>query len=159
MSKTHQIKWTERASVDRNTRRHLPQLISWYFDFGRALLAQDIAPSDLHRLRLATKRVRYTLELFQDRYGPGLETRMNQLRHVQQLLGELNDVVAARQLLAGRIPGRNHQRLVEKSLADRLAAKLGEFRTYWAQVFDAPDQERRWTHYLGRAARAPRRRA
>ncbi|MEI9973986.1 MAG: CHAD domain-containing protein [Ignavibacteriota bacterium] len=51
--------------------------------------------AELHVIRLATKRVRYTLELFRPCYGPGLELRITSLQRLQQLLGEVNDCAAA----------------------------------------------------------------
>ncbi len=157
MGKAHDIVWDVRASAARNARRNLPQLMSWYFAGGRALLANDASPSKLHELRLATKRVRYTLELFRECYGTGLGTRLTELRHVQQLLGELNDTVAAGRLLA-KPTARPHQGRIEKFLEDRLSAKMQEFRRYWSENFDAPGQEQRWTQYLGLDAGAQQRR-
>ena len=95
-----QITWDEKRTAGENARRELPALVSLYFSRVREELANRPTPARLHRLRLATKRLRYTLELFRPCYGPGLEARLAELRKVQQRLGELNDCVAAWDLLS-----------------------------------------------------------
>ena len=88
----------------RNARRQLPPLVQAYFARVRELLAADPPPAELHAIRLATKRLRYSLELFRPCYGPGLETRLAALQSLQQILGEVNDCVAAERLLEDLLP-------------------------------------------------------
>jgi CHAD domain-containing protein len=159
MSKPHQVEWDEKANAAANARRELPALVARYFASVRELLAKAPPPPELHRLRLATKRLRYTLELFRPCYGPGLETRMAELRAVQQLLGEVNDSAATGRLLAKAMPESAQRAQVEKFLAERAAQKAQEFRRHWDKVFDAAGRERRWMDYLKRQARIPSRRA
>jgi len=156
MGKASQIRWDEQQPVARNARRELPGLVTGYFERGRALLAKDPSPAKLHRLRLATKRLRYTLELFRAIYGPGLETRLEELRQVQQLLGDINDSEAARRLLAKVMKGSPQENVVAEYLRTRAGAKAQEFRKHWADVFDAPGRERWWTLYLATRAREHR---
>ncbi len=157
MTKIRQIEWDEKSGAAANARYHLPRLMADYFVAVRGVLEQDPPPDKLHQLRLASKRVRYTLELFRPCYGPGLEARLAALRRVQQLLGEVNDAVAARHLLHKAVPaGSPQSRRVQKLLATRAARKAGEFRKHWAKVFDAPGQFAWWTGYLARTGRAPR---
>ena len=159
MSKLHQAEWDERAGAAVNARRELPRLAASYFARVRELLADDPSPPKLHRLRLLTKRLRYTLELFRPCYGPGLDTRLAALRRIQQSLGEVNDSAAASRLLSKSMSTASPQRAhVLRFLEERAAVKAGEFRKDWVEVFDAPGQERWWTTYLARHARAPSRR-
>jgi len=144
--KPYRGRWDERADVAANARRELPRLAADYFARARKLLAEDPPPAKLHALRLDTKRLRYTLELFRPCYGPGLEARLQGLRQVQQLLGEVNDSVAAAALLPKGARGR-------RFLENRAEAKAQEFRKHWAEAMDAPGQEERWTAYLARNAR------
>ncbi len=153
VAKAPKIEWDERASAARNARRHLPELMSWYFALGRDLLARNASPQELHLLRLATKRLRYTLDLFREVYGPALEERMGELRHLQQLLGELNDTVAAGPLLTQAVAGRLRPGIA-KFLERRLNLKLQEFGSYWSETFDAPGRETEWIRFLGIAAAA-----
>jgi CHAD domain-containing protein len=159
MSKLHQANWDERAGAAVNARRELPQLAASYFAQVRALLADDPSPARLHRLRLLTKRLRYTLELFRPCYGPALDTRLAALRRIQQLLGEVNDSAAAGRLLSkSMIPASPQRARILRYLEERASVKAQEFRKDWAEVFDAPGQERCWTTYLARHARTPGRR-
>jgi CHAD domain-containing protein len=146
MSKRKHGTWDAGAGAGANARRELPQLAADYFAQVRKTLAKDPTLPELHRVRLATKRLRYTLELFHPCYGPGLETRLAALRAVQQVLGEVNDSVAAAKLLPKSMRARE---FVER----RGEAKAEEFRKHWAEVFDAAGQERLWTGFLARSAR------
>jgi len=159
MSKLHRVAWEERAGAAVNARRELPHLAASYFARVRALLADDPSAPKLHRLRLVTKRLRYTLELFRPCYGPGLDTRLAALRRIQQSLGEVNDSTAAGRLVSKSMSAASPQRArILHFLEERAAAKAEEFRKDWSEVFDAPGQERWWTTYLARHARTPGRR-
>jgi len=133
--------------------RELPKLISKYFSTVRKALAKNPSPPELHRLRLATKHVRYTLELFRSCYGPGLESRIDELRDVQQILGEINDCAATVRLLKTMpaSPDRKQSVAFLDAQADR---KAHLFRTQWTEKFDAPGRERWWVTYLERQATA-----
>jgi CHAD domain-containing protein len=157
MVKASRVRWNEGEKVEANARRLLPELVAGYYAGGRKLLAGSPAPKEMHALRLQTKRLRYTLELFRPCYGPGLETRLAELQQLQKLLGEINDCVAAGRLLAKELKGVAGKRM-EDFLDGRAAAKTQEFRKLWAQDFDALGKERKWTDYLSRSARRPARR-
>jgi CHAD domain-containing protein len=156
MAKIQRLKWDERLGPAPNARRQLPPLVSAYFSRGRAAAASELSPARLHRFRLATKRLRYTLELFRPCYGPGFETRLAALHHVQQLLGEVTDGSAAIRFLdeAALATSRQGSRAVD-FLRRRTALKQSEFRKHWVEVFDAPSRERWWITYLSRHSRPP----
>jgi CHAD domain-containing protein len=124
--------------------------MSDYFARVRTLIAQNANAETLHGIRLASKRVRYTLELFIPCYGPGLETRIASLRKVQQLLGDMNDAAVASKTLD--LPDASP---LQAFLAKRVQEKTKEFRAYWEKNFDAPGREAWWTDYLARHARVP----
>jgi CHAD domain-containing protein len=160
MSKLPRAGWDERAGATANARRELPRLAAGYFAQVRALLAEDPSPVKLHRVRLLTKRLRYTLELFRPCYGPGLETRLAALHRIQQSLGEVSDSAAAGRLISKSMSAASPQRArILHFLDERAAIKAQDFRKDWAEVFDAPGQERWWTTYLTRHARTTGRRA
>ena len=146
MGKGRRTGWNEREDATANARRELPRLAAEYFARVRRVLEKEPSPEKLHRLRLATKRLRYTLELFRPCYGPGLETRLAALRDIQQSLGEVNDCIATARMLPKSAPARAW-------LDRRTSAKAEEFRKRWAQEFGAPGQESRWTAYLSRNVR------
>lgn len=158
MSKPLRITWDGQSPPADNARQYLPQLVADYFARGRELLSRHPKPAELHALRLATKRLRYTLELFRSCYGPGLGLRIAALRELQQLLGEINDTAAAERTLDAVLNGRSPQRTrIESFLRRHGEAKAAEFRKQWREVFDAPGQERWWTSYLTRRSRKPAR--
>ena len=101
MARNRRIEWDEKAGVLPNARRELPRLVAAYFSRVREVLAEDGSPRKLHRLRLASKRLRYTLELFRPCYPAGLEERLDALKKLQDWLGEVNDAVASARLLRG----------------------------------------------------------
>jgi len=144
MAKKPQIEWDPLLGPAANARRHLPPLAGAYFAEARTLLAQAEEPAKLHRLRLISKRLRYTLELFRPCYGPGLELRVQALKRVQDLLGDINDAVASAALIE-YLP--NSVRM-KRYLHDRAAEQAAAFRTEWQEHFDARGQEAWWTGYL-----------
>lgn len=55
---------------------------------------------DFHRLRLALKKLRYTTEFFEGLYDrPLMGPYLDKLKSLQDVLGEMNDAVAARAML------------------------------------------------------------
>jgi CHAD domain-containing protein len=157
LSKLPHKAWDDRASAALNARRRLPSLVTAYFEQVRTMLADDPPPAKLHRLRLATKRLRYTLELFRSCYGPGFEIRLADLRQAQQLLGEINDCTASASLIAQAVKDPAQANQVAGFLDQAARQKAAFFRERWTGTFDAPGRERWFTGYLTRQTRAPRR--
>ena len=131
--------WNQRASAAANARRHLPRMMSKYFVEVRDALTQKQSPARLHPIRLASKKVRYTLELFRSCYRTAeFDARMEALKDVQTSLGEVNDAVAAWRLLRKMMPHSPHREALREFLKSRAAKKAEEFRKHWAEQFDAP---------------------
>ena len=144
-------RWDEAASAAQNARRVLPGLLQAYFEEGRALAGSQPAPAELHRLRLATKRLRYTLELFRPCYGPGMEGRLGGLRKIQQYLGEINDCAATERLLDEHLAPRSPLRArLAAFLRARRIQKIAQFKACWRASFDRPGELERWADYLAR---------
>jgi CHAD domain-containing protein len=148
------MRWDKRTGVAANARRQLPPMVAAYFSQVREFLAADAPPRRLHRVRLASKRLRYTLELFRPCYPAGLEERLEALKKLQDWLGEVNDAVASGSLLRAAL---KRQPKVRKFLEDRAGEKAAEAVRYWKETFDAPGQEAWWTDFLAKNARTPRR--
>jgi CHAD domain-containing protein len=147
--------WDESSDAVANARTVLPKLVEEYFALGRELLASEPSPPELHQLRLASKKLRYTLELFKGCYGPGLAERIEALKILQQMLGDINDTVAAERTIAGILVAQTPESQRTVDFLRKLGAeKAARFREHWAAVFDAPGRERWWTEYLARQARA-----
>jgi CHAD domain-containing protein len=142
--------WDERASAAVNARRRLPHMMSEYFAEVREALTGKHSPAALHRVRLASKKVRYTLELFRPCYGAaGFDARLQALKDVQTSLGDVNDAVATWRLLAKLMPHAPRREALREYLKKRAAEKAEEFRAQWTERFDAAGQEQWWTDFLG----------
>ena len=142
--------WKGNRTVRENLQKRLPRLTADYFAAGRVALAPGTTWDEMHQFRLTTKRFRYTLESFREAYGPGLNTRIEKLRGVQTFLGDINDLVVTAAMVS-------EQTDVVATLGKKAEGKTAKLRDWWANVFDAPGEERRWTLYLSRyACRPPR---
>jgi CHAD domain-containing protein len=147
------MEWSERSGPGANAKRELPRMMSDYFVQVRDAIAAKTSPADLHKIRLASKKVRYTLELFRPCYGPGFNERLAALKGVQTSLGDVNDAVAAADLIRDAMPRSAQRKTLRAYLKKRAAEKAEEFRVHWMETFDAEGQERWWLEFL----RKPRR--
>ena len=154
MADTGRIAWDGNASVAENAGRELPRIVADYFAEGRRVLAAERSARRLHRLRLKSKNLRYTLELFRPCYPTGLEDRLAELKKVQDWLGASNDAAVAANL-AGRRALKKHPELRE-ALEKRATAQAAAFTRYWKRTFDANGQEAWWTDFLAKKARDPK---
>ncbi len=93
--------------------RHLPKTAGRMLDRQvarvkkRGRTARSREEGDLHRLRIALKKLRYTAEFFAPLY-PRRKVRryLKQLRGLQNHLGDLNDVANVRAVVADLLRGR-----------------------------------------------------
>jgi CHAD domain-containing protein len=144
--------WKRKLDLRDNLQRRLPLLAAEYFQAGRDALGADSNWEQMHRFRLLTKRFRYTLEIFDKAYGPGLTTRIESLRSIQTQLGDINDCIVTSRMLES-VAGMQAARESLAAKAEKLTAKL---RRYWKVRFDAPGQCERWVRYLGVYACRPK---
>ena len=63
----------------------------------------DASPETLHALRIAFKRLRYTVDCFSDVLGPTAEAYNEKIKVLQDHLGALNDLTVAQSTLRGLI--------------------------------------------------------
>ncbi|MBL8179245.1 MAG: CHAD domain-containing protein [Bryobacterales bacterium] len=142
--KHRNIRWQPDAEVADNLREALPQMAKHYFRAGRKAAKKKAAAEDLHQFRLRTKHFRYLLEFFAPFYGRRLTRPMDSLRHMQTLLGELNDYAVTRAML------RSEPETAKlMSHLDTLeTARRHEFRAYWREIFDKEGQQERWMALL-----------
>ena len=145
------IQWDLAATAGENARAQLPSLAGGYFKAGREALEAARSPAELHAFRLRTKRLRYTLELFRGSYGPSLEQRIDSLKEVQTVLGDINDCAVALRVAKKLLASHSaHYRKVERFLNARVTRLAAGFRKHWREEFDAPGREDWWVGYLAR---------
>lgn len=125
-------------------------LLKEYFEAGRAAARPGSTAEQLHAFRLDTKRLRYTIELYRALYGPGLAARLEDLRRIQELLGQANDHVVAAERLRERARTDMTLQPALAWLENQAKALQASFRRYWRERMDEPGIEVRWTNYLRR---------
>jgi inorganic triphosphatase YgiF len=109
----------------------------------------DLPEEELHRLRIAGKKLRYVADFFRSLYPKKPTTKfIAALAEVQDQLGSLNDAIVSRQLLLaleGRIANTNDieaarhaSGLVMGWQAARIDRDLAGFQSTWRQLRDRP---------------------
>jgi CHAD domain-containing protein len=123
----------------------LPPMIEDLFPAGRAAARAGSDHRAMHQFRLKTKRVRYTLEIFEPVYGPKTARIMKLLKGLQEKLGAINDCATTLEMI---------RRDREAATAVRLLAgqREAEFRTYWKKNFGAREKAQ-WKAVLSAADR------
>ncbi len=102
-----------------------------FFDFGDKADAAR-SPKKLHRLRIATKKLRYTLELDGRSH--------DQIQELQSNLGHIHDLDAIRQILANQ-PGAKK---VLHPASKKQRKRIREFRDCWKSEFAGNKNRTRW---------------
>jgi len=111
--------------------RVIEPMLAEFASRGKRALGPKASIDRIHRLRIETKRVRYTLELFAPVYGASLDGSTERLKSLQSVLGAISDCEAVREMI-GRQGG---DRRIESALRRQMSGKLGEFRRLWADSF------------------------
>jgi hypothetical protein len=78
------------APVIDNARRVLAVRIAEFYAFEPIVSHPELSEA-LHDLRISTKRLRYTLELFRPQFGKAGERQIERVKAFQELLGTLHD--------------------------------------------------------------------
>jgi CHAD domain-containing protein len=129
-----------RAPSQESARRLLPAMMEDLFRAGRQAARPESNAREMHQFRLKTKRVRYTLELFETVYGDKTKPMMGSLKGLQAKLGAINDCATTLEMIRR-----------DRGAADavrRLAGKReAEFRMYWKKHF-GPRARVRWKAVL-----------
>ena len=140
------------ANIGQTARQLLPAMAQDFFRHGDEGADPQAVPREMHRFRIASKRFRYTLELFTPLSGAALNPKLEAIRHGQAVLGDINDFETVRNLL-NRYEGAA---AVAAWLKKRQRRKLLEFREYWNATFTPKEERRRWIDFLEHLAAEPR---
>jgi CHAD domain-containing protein len=115
-----------------------PRLLKEFFRAGREAM-RHLTEERLHALRLAGKRLRYTVELL----DPSAVDRLRELKRLQEELGAINDCATARLLVDDT--GFHHW------LANEQERHLGRFKDTWRCSFGVLGARESWQLFLKHA--------
>ncbi len=123
----------------------MAELIPRYWRSGRVAAQPEASWTELHQFRLATKQLRYTMELFASIYPRGIPSRLDVLKKVQTHLGKVNDCDAARGLKAIA-----RDAALDAWLAERQQTEREEFVKTWAEEQKRSRAGANWVGYFAR---------
>ena len=96
------------GTLAENARKILAVRTAEYFSYAPIVDIPE-AVEQLHALRIAAKRLRYTLELFRDVFGQRGDALIDQIKAVQEDLGEIHDHDVRLDLIAAELTELAHE--------------------------------------------------
>lgn len=124
--------------VGYNVERVLPPLLERYFAKGDRLVKRHASPEKLHRFRIRTKHLRYTLELYEEA-APWLQKPLREFKKLHDVLGFLHDQYTLQLLLEQRQAAaadsaarREYRRLLAHCVARQRRLRLDFMRDWKA---------------------------
>lgn len=128
--------------------RILPEMLEDFLRRGNATVESNAGAEELHAFRIASKKFRYTLEIFAPLYGAKCQHNLEKLKRIQDLLGENNDWATVEKLLE---QNKGIETLIAW-LQNRQRRTTEEFYEFWQQEFQGIEEWQSWM-----AARRPAR--
>ncbi len=102
-------------------------------------------PRDLHKVRIAAKKLRYTLEMVAPRHP-----RLEEIKRLQADLGRINDYETARTLIEDESSGP----AVAGEFKRKQQKKVRAFRSAWSATLADGATARKWIRELSAATKA-----
>jgi len=130
------------GTVDENARRILAVRIAEFYSHAPALDDPD-AVEELHALRIGAKRLRYTLELFEDLFGPLGQQQIKRVKQLQEVLGNIHDLDVRIALINEELSGLANEQLKQLDQAMRSIDTDQHRATITAALRPPPDDPRR----------------
>jgi CHAD domain-containing protein len=88
--------------------------------YGYVPYIHDPAQADeLHRMRIAAKHLRYSLEIFRSCFGPDIDDRIDDVKSIQEQIGQIHDCDVLIELLQSHLAvlaQREHEHLLNVAL-------------------------------------------
>ncbi|MCU1273246.1 MAG: inorganic triphosphatase [Bryobacterales bacterium] len=137
-----------KSTIARTAQRMLPRMAQQFFERGNEAAKTKASPRELHQFRIASKKFRYTLELFTSVYGPPLNSSLEKIRNAQRLLGDINDCETVHDMLSQYKAADTLTSWLKK----RQRRKMEQFQRYWTETFSADGELRKWSALLSRPA-------
>ena len=107
------------------------------FDRGDKAGKAKSSPKALHRLRIAAKKLRYTLELGSNGIS---KKKIDKIGELQSKLGRIHDLEAVRELLKD-YPGSKKLRATMRRKQRELSR---EFHKFWSAEFESKKRQQAW---------------
>jgi CHAD domain-containing protein len=143
-----------RMAIAETARGILPKMAADFLDRGKGAAQAKLSPEKLHSFRIASKKFRYTLELFTPLYGTSLNAWLESVKGIQTVLGDINDCETVAQIIAdykGSGPAAGW-------LKKRQRRKVEQFSRIWLKEFGDAETVRtriRSLSHPGQALRKP----
>lgn len=135
--------WEPQARPEAEAALRLPGLFAELFDAAESMMESGDA-AGFHDLRRLIRRLRYSLEMFQDFYDSA-DQRISAIQDLQHKLGDLNDL----NVTAGLV----HDKKVAAALREQASTHVAAFREFWRSHFDRPGQRDEWMNWLAHPKR------
>ncbi len=136
-----------RATLADNARRILAVRIAEFYGY-QPFVHQEFAIEQLHNLRIAAKRLRYTLELFRSVFGDSGETNIQRMKILQEDLGHIHDVDVRRELISHEIITLANEQLAEVNAQLAVAPASAHRAILTSALRPPPDDPRRGLYAL-----------
>lgn len=130
------LELTSTAAKNGSNRREIPpaaqhmvtEMAAEFLSLGKKAASPDTSAREVHRFRIASKKLRYTLELVEPFHGGELTRWLDRVKAVQSILGDANDCETVRRMVS---KWGAPDDLIAK-LEKRQNRKLKIFRREWA---------------------------
>ena len=122
-------------------RHALPAIIAEPLALVRAyeMVIDEAETKTLHQLRIEFKHLRYLISGFADILGSSAEDFINDLKVIQDYMGELNDLTVAQAYLADLLDNKKYSKDVRTALQEYLtkcAEREQEYVTNFREIWD-----------------------
>ena len=136
-----------RDSLAENARRILAVRTAEFYGYT-PIVHQEFAIEELHDLRIATKRLRYTLELFREVFGESGELNIQRAKALQEDLGNIHDVDVRVEMVTQELLDLASEQLTELNLQLAVTPKSGHRAILTRALRPPPDDPRRGLYML-----------
>jgi CHAD domain-containing protein len=126
--------------------RILPRTLKDYLRHGARAARQEASAKELHRFRIATKEIRYTLDLFAPLYGEAIGELAAKLRKIQNHLGAIHDCTATATLIEDA--ETSGQKEILRAIDKRRKEKTDRFLRDYHREFEDENTIRKWNKAL-----------
>jgi len=144
------VKQAKAPTASEAARDVLPDILKEHLRKGRRAAREDTPEKKLHRFRIATKEMRYTLDIFAPLYGDAIGEIVDRLKKLQTHLGSIHDCVVTRDLV-DNAQSSTGKKYILRALEKRGEKKLERFLRDYERNFGDRERLDRWMKSLRHA--------